>query len=33
MNLLIEYLEDSVLVALYDKGVELSETEKDIWSE
>lgn len=28
-----EYLEDSLLVALYDKGVELSETQKDIWSE
>ncbi len=28
-----EYLEDSSLGALYDRGVELSETEKDIWSE
>ena len=28
-----EYLQDSILVVLYDKGVELSETEKDIWSE
>ena len=28
-----EYHEDSILVALYDRGVELSETEKDIWSE
>ncbi|MBO4521094.1 MAG: cupin domain-containing protein [Alphaproteobacteria bacterium] len=28
-----EYSEDSILVALYDKGVELSETEKDIWSD
>lgn len=26
-----EYLEDSILVALYDKGVEISGTEKDIW--
>ena len=28
-----DYLEDSLLVALYDKGVELSDTQKDIWSE
>lgn len=28
-----EYLEDSVVVSMYDKGVELSETEKDIWTE
>ena len=28
-----EYLEDSILVALYDVGVEISDTEKDIWKE
>ena len=28
-----EYYEDSVLVALYDNGIELSEKEKDIWKE
>lgn len=27
-----EYLEDTVLVAMYDKGVELSDGEKDIYS-
>ena len=28
-----EYLEDTVLVSMYSNGVELSETEKDIWTE
>lgn len=28
-----EYLADTVLVSMYDKGVELNETEKDIWTE
>ena len=28
-----EYHEDSVLVSMYSKGVELSETQKDIWTE
>lgn len=28
-----EYLENTVLVSLYSNGVELSDTEKDIWTE
>ena len=28
-----EYHEDTVLVSMYSNGVELSETEKDIWTE
>lgn len=28
-----EFLEDTILVSLYDKGVELSEMEKDIYTE
>jgi hypothetical protein len=28
-----EYLDDTVLVSMYSNGVELSETEKDIWTE
>ena len=28
-----EYLEDTILVSMYSDGVELSETEKDIWTE
>jgi len=28
-----EYLEDTVLVSVYSNGVELSDTEKDIWTE
>ena len=28
-----EYIEDTVLVSMYSNGVELSETEKDIWTE
>ena len=27
-----EYLEDTILVSMYSEGVELSETEKDIWT-
>ncbi len=27
-----EYLEDTILVSMYSDGVELSETEKDIWT-
>lgn len=28
-----EYHEDTILVSMYDRGVELSKTEKDIWTE
>lgn len=28
-----EYMEDTILVSMYSNGVELSETEKDIWTE
>jgi dTDP-4-dehydrorhamnose 3,5-epimerase-like enzyme len=28
-----EYIEDTILVSMYSKGVEISETEKDIWTE
>ena len=28
-----EYIEDTILISMYSEGVELSETEKDIWTE
>lgn len=28
-----DYHEETILIGLYDRGVELSETEKDIWTE
>ena len=28
-----KYHEDTILISMYDRGVELSETEKDIWTE
>ncbi len=30
---IFEYLEDTLLVSMYSRGVELSETERDIWTE